>query len=155
MKKTVISVFAISISIFLIASIYAGNPSKTPGVVKLDSLKDKYESVTFDHPKHVSIAGDCGTCHHQHGTSGKLPCKDCHTLTPDTFKNSVANNFMACKNCHSTYNRDNPKMPGLKVAYHRTCFNCHRGMGNVGIDPKGCTELCHAKPVLASGQGRL
>lgn len=145
MKKIVISVFAIIICIFFVVSIYAGNQGKTPGTVKLDILANKYKPVIFDHPKHASIAGDCGMCHHQHGSSGTLPCKDCHTVSPSTFKNSVTNYFMACKNCHSTFDPANPKMPGLKVAYHSTCFKCHRGMGNVGIDPKGCTMMCHAK----------
>ncbi len=36
-------------------------------------------------------------------------------------------------------------MPGLKTAYHKQCFSCHRGMGNIGTDPKGCAEICHAK----------
>jgi predicted CXXCH cytochrome family protein len=52
---------------------------------------------------------------------------------------------MACKSCHSSYDPANPNMPGLKTAYHSQCFQCHRGMGNVGIDPKGCTVMCHAK----------
>lgn len=145
MKKGLTLFFALSIWFFLVASIHAGNPAKSPYVVKLDSIQDKYESVIFDHKKHAGIAGDCGACHHQHGNSGKLPCKDCHSLSPSTFKESVVNNFMACKNCHSSFDRENPKMPSLKVAYHSTCFTCHKGMGSVGLDPKGCTELCHAR----------
>jgi hypothetical protein len=35
--------------------------------------------------------------------------------------------------------------PGLKIALHRTCFQCHKGMGDIGTDPKGCTQICHAK----------
>jgi len=147
MKGIVISVFAISLFVFLVSSLYGGNLAKAPGMVKLDSLRDRYESVIFDHPKHTLIAGDCGSCHHQHGDNGRLPCRDCHNLTPDIFKHSVANNFMACKNCHGRFNIDNPGMPSLKVAYHRTCFKCHRGMADLGIDPKGCTLLCHAKKV--------
>jgi hypothetical protein len=52
---------------------------------------------------------------------------------------------MACKSCHTTADRDNARMPGLKTAYHKQCFTCHRGMGAIGTDPKGCAELCHAK----------
>lgn len=139
-----LSILIISICIFFAASLYAGN-AKTPGIVKLDTLSDKYEPVRFDHAKHASIAGNCGTCHHEHGNSATLPCKDCHSIGHSTFKDSVTNNFMACKNCHSAYEPSNPSMPGLKVAYHKSCFECHRGMGNVGIDPSGCVQMCHAK----------
>lgn len=123
--------------------LYAWNP--TPGIVILDSLSDKYGPVEFDHTKHASISGNCGACHHEHGNSGTLPCKDCHAVDPATFKNSVSRNFIACRKCHNTFERDTPQMPGLKTAYHSACFQCHRGMGNVGIDPKGCVEMCHAK----------
>ncbi len=145
MRKIGILVFVISLCIFFAASLYAGNSAKTPSLVKLDSLSDKYGPVIFNHAKHISIAGNCGMCHHQHGNSGALPCKDCHAVSPSTFKGSVVNNFMACKNCHSNFDPANPNMPGLKAAYHSQCFQCHRGMGNVGIDPKGCTEMCHDK----------
>lgn len=142
MKKAVILVIALSFCFFFAKSIFAG---KNPGVVTLDTISDKYEAVRFDHEKHSSMSGNCGTCHHEHGNSGTLPCKDCHSVSPATFKNSVVNSFRACKNCHVIYDPKNPVMPGLKVAYHKTCFQCHSEMGNVGEDPKGCTEVCHAK----------
>lgn len=150
MKKTVIISLIFILCISFTASLYAGN-AKAPGIVKLDALSDKYEPVRFDHEKHAVIAGNCGTCHHEHGNSGTLPCKDCHAVGPSTFKNTVTNNFMACKNCHSDYEPSNPSMPGLKVAYHQTCFECHRGMGNVGIEPAGCTQMCHAKKEQSVG----
>ncbi len=148
MKKTVILIFALSVSLVFAASLSAGNPAKSPEVVTLDSLSDKYETVVFTHERHATMAGNCGTCHHEHGSSGTLPCKDCHSLTPSVFKNSVTRGFMACKNCHGTYSPSDPKMPGLKVAYHTKCFQCHRGMSNIGLDPKGCAELCHAAKEL-------
>lgn len=144
MKKILTVTFAISISIFA-ASLYAGNAAPSPEVITIDSLTDKYEPVFFTHARHISMAGGCGTCHHEHGNSGTLPCKECHSLAPSAFKNSVTRSFIACKGCHGAYSAANPKVPGLKVAYHSNCFQCHRGMGNVGIDPKGCTELCHAR----------
>jgi len=143
MRKIVSLFLFAGLCLLFATSLYAGNSA--PGVVKLDSLSDKYEPVRFDHAKHVPMADGCGACHHQHGDSGTLPCKDCHAVTPSVFKNSVTNSFMACKNCHGTFERDAPNMPGLRTAYHSTCFKCHRGMGNVGLDPKGCAEMCHAK----------
>jgi hypothetical protein len=123
----------------------SGFGADRPGVRVLDSLKDAYSPVRFDHAKHVAIAGSCAACHHEHGMGEGLPCKQCHSLTPQTFKNSAVHSFMPCKNCHGAFDRDNPAMPGLKTAYHRQCFTCHRGMANIGTDPKGCTELCHTK----------
>jgi hypothetical protein len=145
MKKTILMILAASTLVFLAASLYAGSAPKVPEVITLDSLTDKYESVVFTHGRHATLAGNCGTCHHEHGDSGKLPCKSCHSLDVSAFKNSVTHSFTACKSCHSAYAPENPKMPGLKVAYHSSCMQCHKGMGNVGKDPKGCAELCHAK----------
>ena len=133
------------LSLCLLAGAYLSTAASAPGVSILDSLKDTYTPVKFDHPKHVSIAGNCSACHHEHGIADGLPCKQCHALTPQNFKNSVSHSFMACKSCHTTADRDNATMPGLKTAYHKQCFKCHRGMGNIGTDPKGCTEICHAK----------
>jgi pyruvate/2-oxoacid:ferredoxin oxidoreductase beta subunit len=100
--------------------------------------------VTFNHTKHIFMSQGCGTCHHQHGSNASS-CKGCHSVSSSIFKKSVVNTFMACRTCHTIYDPANPNMPGLKVAYHRTCFQCHKGMNGVGTDPKGCTETCHAK----------
>ena len=133
------------LSLCLLGAAYLGFAASAPGVRVLDSLKDAYTSVRFDHPKHVAIAGNCAACHHEHSAGNGLPCKQCHALTPTAFKNSVRNSFTPCKNCHGAFDRDNPRMPGLKTAYHRQCFTCHRGMNDIGSSPKGCTETCHAK----------
>ncbi len=148
MKKFGFLIFALSACIFLAASLSVGDAAKSPDVVTIESLSNKYEAVIFTHERHTGMAGNCGTCHHEHGSSGTLPCKDCHSLTPSVFKNSVTRNFMACKNCHGAYSPSEPKMPGLKVAYHTKCFQCHRGISDVGTDPKGCAALCHAAKEL-------
>jgi hypothetical protein len=114
-------------------------------LLKLDSLISLYKPVLFNHEKHVAIAGDCGKCHHQHGNNTSLPCHECHSIKAKSFKGSVTASFMACKNCHGAYDPATPQMPGLKVAYHRQCFQCHWGMNDVGLNPKGCTVMCHAK----------
>lgn len=122
-----------------------------PGIRTLGSIADQYTPVKFDHSKHVMIAGSCAACHHQHQDSKKLNCTDCHAIAPSVFKNSVTNSFLACSACHGAYDPANPSVPGLKVAYHKQCFQCHRGMGNIGMDPKGCTEICHAKKTAKLG----
>jgi hypothetical protein len=128
----------------LFAAFLYGAVKADSGLVKLDSLEDQYEAVQFDHAKHISMTDNCAACHHEHA-GNRMLCMECHTVSESTFQNSVARSFMACKNCHGSVDRDNPGMPGLKVAYHRVCFDCHRGMGNVGVEPRGCAELCHAK----------
>ena len=145
MKKMILLFLTASTLMFFAAALYAGSPANAPDIITLDSLKDKYEAVFFTHERHTTLAGNCGTCHHEHGNSGSLPCKSCHSLDAAAFKKSVTHSFMACKSCHGAYSPANPKIPGLKVAYHSQCFQCHRGMGTVGKDPKGCTELCHAQ----------
>ncbi len=143
-KKVLISASAIVLIVFA-ALISAGFASAPPSVSTLDSISDKYQPVRFDHAKHTSLAGNCGTCHHQHGNSASLPCKECHAVNTELFKKSVTSNFVACKNCHGTYDPANPRMPGLKTAYHQQCFQCHRGMAEVGESPAGCTAMCHGK----------
>lgn len=129
----------------ILAAPFIGAAADAPGVRVLGSLKDAYAPVIFDHPKHAAIAASCAACHHEHAMGSGLPCKQCHALTPATFRNSVSHSFSSCKSCHGEFDRDNAGMPGLKTAYHRRCFTCHRGMGDIGTDPKGCTELCHAR----------
>ena len=143
------------ISFCLLAAALIGAAADAPGVRVLDSIKDAYTPVTFDHPKHVSLAGSCAACHHEHSMGDGLPCKQCHKISPETFKNSVTHSFMPCKNCHGVFDRDNAAMPGLKTAYHRQCFKCHRGMADIGTDPKGCTELCHARKADKVGKNAV
>jgi hypothetical protein len=102
--------------------------------------------VTFDHAKHATRYADgCGRCHHQHAANDKNPCKRCHSIDAAQFKASVKRNFSKCSNCHGDYDAATPEMPSLKVAYHETCFTCHRANGDVGESPRNCQELCHAK----------
>jgi hypothetical protein len=114
-----------------------------PRVVLIDSLADRYGGVIFHHEKHVSVAGRCSMCHHEHGNYETPVCRECHTLGVRDFRQTAEKGFLPCGKCHGTFNPEHPSMPGLKVAYHRACLQCHRGIANVGQDPKGCTELCH------------
>jgi len=159
MKKRACIVLGLCLGILFAANLYAGKESsqsasspavRLPGIRVLSNISDMYEPVTFDHAKHVVIAVKCDTCHH-HGNGAASTCQQCHNLNPSVFKNSVVHNFLPCSSCHSAPDPGNPAMPGLKVAYHQRCFKCHLGMSDVGLDPKGCTELCHAKKVKQVG----
>lgn len=117
-----------------------------PSVVMLDSLVDEYEAVRFDHGTHAAyFSGGCWDCHHQHVNYKDQPCSGCHAIDTAEFKRTVTSSFISCRSCHGDYDPATPSMPGLKVAYHKQCFECHRGMGNVGKSPAGCTEQCHAR----------
>jgi hypothetical protein len=141
----------LSVCIIFIPLFDAGDASDTltsgkiPEVSVLGSISDIYEPVEFDHLMHADMAEQCTVCHHQHPGGGALSCKECHSIEPSLFKESVVNNFLPCQSCHDVIDADYPEMPGLKGAYHRTCFTCHRGIANVGLDPQGCTEMCHKK----------
>jgi predicted CXXCH cytochrome family protein len=117
-----------------------------PQVIVIGSVAKAYGPVKFNHASHVSNAGACAECHHQHGTSPNLACGECHAIDTSAFKKSVKLAKMRpCRECHSaSYPAGDPGRPGLQVAYHRACFKCHRGdVGSVGKDPKGCVEMCH------------
>ena len=148
MNKIIPLILMASTLILCAAPLFAEGPAKAPDIITLDSLSEQYQPVFFTHERHTSYAGNCGTCHHEHGNSGTLPCKNCHSLNAAAFKNSVTHSFMACKNCHGSYSPSSVKTPGLKAAYHTQCLQCHRGMGTIGKDPKGCAELCHARKEL-------
>jgi len=141
-KKSI--ALGLGLCILFAAAYLSAGEMRQPGVRVLGSLSDKYTTVTFDHSKHVTIAGNCAACHH-HGNGATSTCKECHALSSAAFKSSLIASFMPCTNCHGAYDRENASMPGLKVAYHKKCFECHRGMGDIGLNPKGCTELCHAQ----------
>lgn len=170
MKKTISVAFALCLFAGISPPSGAGSGSdsspgaaprltgKMPQTVLLGSIANLYEPVKFNHAGHVTMASGCGDCHHQHGTEQTLACRECHTLDPSSFRKTVAaGGFKACKDCHPASVRPGaPDRPGLKAAYHRACFKCHRGeVGTVGTDPKGCTEMCHAPAARAkSEQGR-
>lgn len=148
MRKTLLrGLCACSCLLIVLATVFgihAADAAKgMPGTVALDSIKEKFTAVNFDHGVHVQMAtGGCGQCHHDHGMNNSR-CQSCHSLKPDQYKGSVVSTFIACKSCHGKFDSETPGMPSLKVAYHVQCFQCHKGMGNVGNGPEGCTQLCH------------
>ncbi len=152
MRKTGTLIATICICIIFIAFSDAGYASDTsdpvsmPEVIILDSISDIYEPVEFDHMTHADdIADSCIICHHQHPVGFAQSCNECHKIEPSVFRKSVVNKFLPCQDCHEEIDPGNPDVPGLKAAYHRACFKCHRTIGNVGLDPKGCTQICHDK----------
>jgi len=116
-----------------------------PGTIVIDHIQKQYSPVTFDHAMHAGLAENCGKCHHQHSEKMISVCKECHALNADAFKSSAKEGFLPCSGCHSDYSADAPGMPGLKVAFHKKCFECHVGIGELGSSPRGCSQTCHTK----------
>jgi hypothetical protein len=156
MRKIGPGILTIVLSFLFVVSVRAEEKT-LPTVVVLGSISRQYEPVTFNHEMHVTAAGgaaNCAACHHQHPSIKNLSCKECHAINSAEYERAVIHTFLPCRSCHGIYDISNPGMPDLKVAYHRTCFKCHWGMGNVGMDPKGCTEMCHAGKTEKTGLSR-
>ncbi|MBP2676151.1 MAG: putative periplasmic pentaheme cytochrome c [Deltaproteobacteria bacterium] len=144
------------------ATLYAGSeapaagPSgstkgKMPGKVLLGSLAAKHGPVKFDHEQHVGTAGSCAECHHQHGSAQAPSCGGCHTVDASSFRKNVnLDRIRPCGECHpASYDAGKLDRPTLAAAYHRACIKCHREVGSVGTDPKGCAEMCHENSTQA------
>lgn len=134
------------IGLLIIATTYTFLEAKDmPKVIVLDKIKGSYSPVTFDHAKHASIAGKCGVCHHTHTAKTYEYCNQCHQMSSELFKASAKHSFVPCSDCHKDYSLQNPAVVTLKVAYHKKCFSCHRGIGELGKSPQGCNSTCHSK----------
>lgn len=144
MKKAMIIVAAIALWIGISSASDTTTGKDLPKDVLLGSLSNIYEPVPFNHSGHVSTAGGCADCHHQHGTVDVASCSDCHRLDPAAFKkNVIAGKVKACRECHLA--TDQPGKVGLKTAYHKACFKCHKADVGSGVkNLTGCTEMCHA-----------
>ena len=118
---------------------------KMPGNITIKALEDRFGPVTFDHEKHVMMAGACGKCHHLHNDKTVDACRTCHSLKAEDFRATATQGFLRCEGCHSEASPDSPGMPGLKVAFHKVCFSCHVGMSGLGSTPKSCESTCHSR----------
>jgi predicted CXXCH cytochrome family protein len=153
-KKATIALVAVALWFGVCAPGAATAGGGVPKDLVLGSLSRDYEPVRFNHSGHVSMAGGCADCHHQHGSVEVRSCTECHRIDLSAFRKNVdAGRIKACKDCHAASPRPGDVgKPGLKAAYHQACFKCHRGeVGSVGKDPKGCTEMCH----VLKGQAKL
>ncbi|GAB4370304.1 MAG: hypothetical protein Kow00128_17250 [Deltaproteobacteria bacterium] len=120
---------------------------RMPGTITLRTLASRYTPVVFDHAAHLEEADGCGACHHRHEPGTAAGCAGCHSQDPPGTGTAVrAARVRPCGHCHpAAPSRSDLSRPGLKAAYHRVCFRCHREVGSVGKDPKGCTEMCHER----------
>ncbi|HMK55201.1 MAG TPA: cytochrome c3 family protein [Dissulfurispiraceae bacterium] len=119
--------------------------SGRPAIIVLDYIQKKYGTVTFNHEMHAGLAEGCSKCHHQHNDRSRAVCRECHEINDQVFRSSAKQGFLPCSGCHTDFSADTPGTPGLMVALHNKCFQCHVGMGGLGSSPKGCTEMCHAR----------
>lgn len=121
---------------FLGQQAQAVETSEGPATIILDSIKEYYEAVEFDHALHIEFAeNDCAKCHHHTiGTpsTGTGNCVLCH-------KKEATTKIIACRGCHLSdpYSPEGRKVnaergevyhkdkPSLKGAYHQFCISCH------------------------------
>jgi hypothetical protein len=95
-------------------------PEKTPELIVMDEITDRYGPVYFSHRIHAQMSdmsGGCENCHHYNTTGPILKCNSCH---------------------ESVRKRSDVSIPDLKGAYHRQCMNCHREWSH----ETGC-NTCH------------
>jgi predicted CXXCH cytochrome family protein len=142
-KKAMIIVVALALSVGVSSAGETTAGGNLPKSLTLGSLSKVYEPVPFNHSGHVSSAGGCADCHHQHGSVQVQTCVECHRIDPAVFKKSVDTaKFKPCGECHAP--SDRPGRIGLKTAYHQACFKCHKEDVGSGVkNLKGCTEMCH------------
>ena len=143
MKKATIIGIAIALIIAFSSAGETTAGENLPTNLTLGSLSKVYEPVPFNHSGHVSAAGKCADCHHQHGSVQLQTCIECHRIDPSVFKKQVATaKFKPCGECHGP--SDQPGIVGLRTAYHQACFKCHKEDVGGGVkNLKGCTEMCH------------
>lgn len=147
MKKATIILVATALCIGVSASSETTAVGNVPKDLVLGSLSKVYEPVQFNHSEHVSAAGGCADCHHQHGSMPVHACLECHPIDPAVFKKSLnLGKFKSCRECHPATERPGSiARRGLKDAYHQACFKCHKTDVGSGVkNLKGCTEMCHA-----------
>lgn len=143
MMKATIIVAAIGLWVGISSASDTSTGKDVPKDVLLGSLSNIYEPVPFNHSGHVSTAGGCAGCHHQHGLVDVQSCSECHRFDPSIFKkNVIAGKVKACRSCHLA--SEQPGRVGLKTAYHKACFKCHKADVGGGVkNLEGCTEMCH------------
>ena len=117
-----------------------------PEIVTMGSLSKIYEPVRFNHKEHISYAGGCAECHHQHIGLQVSPCLECHPVDPAVFKrNAKADKLQPCSECHPASVQTKGKSHvELKAAYHNACMKCHKSDVGSGVRSlKDCTAMCH------------
>lgn len=144
MKKATIIVVAMALWIGISSASDTTKGKDVPKDLILGSLSNVYEPVRFNHSGHISTAGGCADCHHQHGSVQVQSCSECHRIDPSVFKkNMVAGKLKPCGECHAA--TDKPGRIGLKAAFHKACFKCHKEDVGSGVkNLTGCTGMCHA-----------
>jgi predicted CXXCH cytochrome family protein len=142
-EKALIIGIAIALGIGVSSAVETTAGGSLPKDLTLGSLSKVYEPVPFNHSAHVSAAGGCEDCHHQHASVQVQTCFECHRIDPSVFKKNVDTaKFKPCGECHAP--SDRPGRIGLKTAYHQACLKCHKEDVGSGVkNLKGCTEMCH------------
>jgi hypothetical protein len=156
-KNVSIILLSIAIVVGVSTAGAAAAAKKVPETVVVGTLAKEFEPVTFNHSEHVSNAGGCSECHHQHRAMDVQGCAECHAFDAAAFrKNAMGGNLKPCNACHPASPRaGSVARTTLKAAYHQACFKCHWGdVGSAGKNLESCTEMCHVPRPKGSPQGK-
>jgi predicted CXXCH cytochrome family protein len=156
-KKATISVAVIALWIGVAVASDTTAVGSLPKVFILGSLSKVYEPVRLNHAEHISVAGGCADCHHQHGSMQVHACLECHPIDSSVFKKNLNfGKFKSCGSCHpASEGPGSVARRGLKDAYHQACFKCHKSDVGSGVkNLMGCTEMCHALKAQEKGDGK-
>jgi hypothetical protein len=124
-----------------------GPATELPKILTLGTLSKIYEPVRFDHAAHVSYAGGCADCHHQHIGLQVSPCLECHQADSAAFRKNVkTGKLRPCSECHPpSIQPKGTSHVELKAAYHEACMKCHKSDVGSGVKSlKDCAGMCHA-----------
>ena len=115
----------------LVAAILSGGGLAQVAPQSPITMKNAAGTVTFNHPSHLKVAGNCIVCHH--ASKAEKPLKSAQE---------------ACTGCH-TKPATPPVSTGLESAFHNSgatnglCIDCHRKQNDAGkAAPTKCEE-CH------------
>src|SRR5512134_505567 len=143
-KKATTIVVAIALWIGISVAGEKDPAVNVPKVLTLGSLSKNYEPVRFDHAEHISFAGGCADCHHQHIGMQVSPCLECHRIAPSVFRNNAsAGKLQPCGGCHPASEKSKGiSHVELKAAYHQACMKCHKSDVGSGVkNLKDCTVM--------------
>jgi hypothetical protein len=132
-----------------------GPAADLPKIITLGTLSKIYEPVRFNHAEHISYAGGCTECHHQHIGLQISPCLECHQVDSGAFrKNAKAGKLRPCSECHpASVQTKAVSHVELKAAYHDACMKCHKSDVGGGVKSlKDCTVMCHAMKAQEKGK---
>jgi len=145
-------------AIFLWMGVFAAHGATAggnlPTILILGSLSKVYEPVRFNHAEHVSLAGGCGDCHHQHRLLKIQTCSECHRSIPPLSKRTLSPT-RSCLAGIVTRRREARKLRAAGTQVRLPPGLPQMPLGRCGQrreEPGRLHEVCHARKSLRTGK---